>query len=205
MSVSVTESVNIEVLKGRFPTELINPFGEVVVVPSKHFQRGWESSLESQGHRVFVGDYDGEAAFLVRIDKSKPRNVEGKLALSLESTRADASANSDAQAEASSSKAGGRHWTLEETQKLKEMLEQNVNVEEIAKALGRTVNSVERKIHRLKMKPVGSEPIPQPDLNPAISEDVVKELLMAASELYPRFRHACRVILDEASKLLGGE
>jgi len=73
MSVSVTESVNIEVLKERFPSEIINPYGEVLVILSRLFQRGWESTLESQGHRVFVGDYNGEATFFVKLEKSKEK------------------------------------------------------------------------------------------------------------------------------------
>jgi len=91
MSVNITESVNIEVLKERVPAELVNPFGQVVVIPSRMFQRGWEPILESQGHRVFVGNYEGEAAFLVRVDKAKPRNVESK---PLNPSKADTSVNS---------------------------------------------------------------------------------------------------------------
>lgn len=71
--------ISFEVLRERSPGEIINLFGEVLVIPSRLFQRGWELELEAQGHRVYEGDYNGEAAFLVRADETKPRlNVESQ-------------------------------------------------------------------------------------------------------------------------------
>jgi len=180
MSVSVTESVNIEVLKERFPSEIINPYGEVLVILSRLFQRGWESTLESQGHRVFVGDYNGEATFFVKLEKSKEKVV------TYLHKRND--------------------WTEEEKVRLVELVKAGKNWKQIGEALARSSGAVKVKFQGMQ-KNAGSKPATASNVPNSVvnDEDMVKELLAAASELYPKYRHACRFLLLETSKLLGGE
>ena len=62
----MSEPPLIEVLKGRFPSEIINPYGEVLVVPSRLFQPGWEAELKRQGFKVYTSSFNGEACFFVK-------------------------------------------------------------------------------------------------------------------------------------------
>ncbi|MFX0210245.1 MAG: hypothetical protein ACFFDT_29970 [Candidatus Hodarchaeota archaeon] len=50
----MSETVSIEALKEEFSVETINPFGKVVVIPSRQFQPHWESELQRQGFKVFA-------------------------------------------------------------------------------------------------------------------------------------------------------
>lgn len=200
----MSETISFEVLRERFPSEIINPFGEVLVIPSRLFQRGWESTLESQGHRVYANSFNGESCFLVRVDKAEPRNVAYAKPENVSMDTKPSKAKEDR----------WKRWTTKETQRLQDMLRQGLGVDEIAEALERTRFSVERKIQRLRKKGFNlpelesGVPITRPSVtpNPVTAEDhVVKELLAAASELYPRYRHACRFLLLETTRMLEHE
>jgi len=65
-------SVLIEVLKGRFPIEIVNPYGEVLVVPSRLFQPDWEAELKRQGLKVYTSSFNGEACFFIK--QGDPKN-----------------------------------------------------------------------------------------------------------------------------------
>jgi len=67
--------VLIEELKEKFSVEKVEPYGDVIVVPSREFQSDWEPTLEGEGHRVFSNSYNGELVFLIRLSKSKPKSV----------------------------------------------------------------------------------------------------------------------------------
>lgn len=212
----MSETVSFEVLRERFPSETINPFGEVLVIPSRRFQRGWERTLEGEGHRVFMGSYNGEVAFLVRVNKGEPRKVENPILHRRIEPRQNAN-STEVTTVTSAVKRGAvdtyKRWTSREIKRLKEMLEQGLDVKEIAKTLDRTVASVVRKTQRLRKKgfdlPVTESgavtppsPAPSP-VTPRVDEDpLIKELLAAASELYPKYRHACRFLLLETSKMI---
>jgi len=202
----MSETVSVEALKEHFPPQNVEPYGSVLIIPNRMFKRGWELDLEAQGHRVFATSYNGESSFLVRLDKGEPRNVESKHEKA--PTLVVNSPNATRMANSSKDKAEWKRWTEQEERKLLEMVEAGHDFEKIGVALDRSGKAVKRKLVRMKgkdLKPVGFEPVAtvSGDLNPIASpEDHVKELLAAASELYPRYRHACRFLLLETSKLL---
>lgn len=66
----------VESLKQRFKVEKIQPYGQVIPVPSKLFDPSWEATLESQGHRVYVNAMNGEPFCFVSVRKGKPRHVD---------------------------------------------------------------------------------------------------------------------------------
>jgi len=177
----MSETISIEILKERFPSEIVNPYGEVLVIPSRLFQREWESDLEVQGYKVYAGSYNGESTFFVRPHKAEPKSIE----------------------KASSSKAEWKRWTLEDVQRLKDLLSQNLPIEEIAKTLDRTTASVERKIQRLGLIQQRFEPTTKTEPNLVVSdEDHIRELLQATLQLFPKFPYACHVLLREATSKL---
>jgi len=191
----MSEAVSVEALKEHFPPQNLEPYGPVLIIPNRMFKRGWELELEAQGHRVFATSYNGESSFLVRLDKGEPRNVESK-----HEKAPTPLANS------SKAKDWWKRWTSEEIQRLQEMLKQGLGVDRIAKELERTEHSVQRKIQRLQLK-AGPKPATTQataisrDVSPILNtdENVVKELLEASLQLYPRYRHACQILLSEAT------
>jgi len=204
----MSETVSVETLKEHFPPQTLEPYGPVLIIPNRMFKRGWELELEAQGHRVFATSYNGESSFLVRLDKGQPRNVESKHekapTVSVNSPNAASITNSSK----AKDKAEWKRWTKDEESKLLEMVEAGHDFEKIGVALDRSGKAVKRKLVRMKgkdLKPVEIEPVAavSGDLNPIASpEDHVRELLAAASELYPKYRVACRFLLLETSKLL---
>jgi len=65
----------VESLRQRFRTEKIEPYGQVISVPSKLFESSWETTLEAMGHRVFVNAMNGEPFCFVSVRKGEPRQV----------------------------------------------------------------------------------------------------------------------------------
>jgi len=62
-----------------FPKRDHQPLWRRPRIPSRLFQHGWEHVLEGQVYRVFTGDYNAEAEFLMCLNKAEPRlNVESK-------------------------------------------------------------------------------------------------------------------------------
>jgi len=50
----MSEPVSIEVLKERFSSEIVNPFGEVLFIPNRLFHRELETVLEAQSRKFFL-------------------------------------------------------------------------------------------------------------------------------------------------------
>jgi len=201
----MSETVSVEALKEHFPPQNVEPYGSVLIIPNRMFKRGWELDLEAQGHRVFATSYNGESSFLVRLDKGEPRNVESKHEKVPTPPANSPNVTSITNSSKAKDKAEWKRWTEQEERKLLEMVEAGHDFNKIGVALDRSGKAVKRKLVRMKgehLKPVEIEPVAtvSGDLNPVASdEDHIKELLAAASELYPRFRHACQILLSEAT------
>jgi len=210
----MSETVSVEALKEHFPPQVLEPYGQVLIIPNRMFKRGWELELEAQGHRVFATSYNGESSFLVRLDKGAPRNqnsnqpkpVENKLTNEPSSEKLVIPTGT----EKPIVKGRKKPWTLEEEDRLKVMLKKGMSQRAIGECLGRSRVSIQGKVQRMSLVEVRLEPTkttetdttPNPltvDKDPVVEGDVVKELLEATSLLYPKYRYACKVLLSEAA------
>jgi len=192
MSVTVTEPVNIEVLKERFPSETINPYGEVLVVPTRLFQAGWEASLKAQGFKTFATDYNRESVFLIQLNKPKPTDTAAAIANPLV-------------------RAPKRIWTDEDEAILKELYcAQGLPLEAIASKLGRSKTSIAGKVQQMRLfrlrpnSEVSVLTILPPNISisksePILTDSLVKEYLACVSELFPRYRNVCVLLLKQAT------
>ena len=65
-----------ESLKQRFKTKKVQPYGKVILVPSKLFDPSWEATLEAEGHKVFVNAMNGQPFCFISVRKNKPRHAD---------------------------------------------------------------------------------------------------------------------------------
>lgn len=169
-------------LQQQFPTKTIQPYGKVLVIPSKLYENEWEAQLEAEGYKTFSQTWNGELSVFIPIEKSG----------TIEKT------NSKFR----------KRWTLEEANKLKEFFDMGLGPSEIAHKLDRTRGSILGKMQRLELQRFTTTPAQSTDtseLSITIGDDVVKEFLACVSELYPRYRHVCAFLLKEASNTILGE
>jgi len=114
-----------------------------------------------------------------------------------------------------------KRWTKEEEQIILDMTKEGHAQRDIANKLGRSLNSVLNHLQvmrgqRNKGKWLDIEKsdllMPKTDLQgpsnpksdpPTQNNDVFKELLIVASQLYPNYKSVIRILLNEASKGLG--
>jgi len=177
----------IEVLKQRFGIENVDVFGECVVVPSRFFLPNWEKELKSQGFSVYTNSFNGAAAFFIRLNKTKNNSVSEKPVVSTEKPIV---------------KGKKRFWTKEEEEQLKDMVQRGLRNRDIAKALGRSKIAIQGKVTHMGLVGARLEPAtiitaPNPVLH--VEDDVVKEYLACVSELYPRYRNVCVLLLKQAT------
>lgn len=55
-----------EELSQTFPSEVIEPYGEVLVVPCKSFKNEWRSQLEAEGVQIYTNSFMGQVCFFLR-------------------------------------------------------------------------------------------------------------------------------------------
>jgi len=55
-----------EELSETFPAEVVEPYGEVLVVPAKAFKPEWRSMLEAEGVQIYTNAYRGQVCFFLR-------------------------------------------------------------------------------------------------------------------------------------------
>ena len=55
-----------EELSATFPAEIIEPYGEVLIVPVKAFKPEWRSMLEAEGVQIYTNAYRGQVCFFLR-------------------------------------------------------------------------------------------------------------------------------------------
>jgi hypothetical protein len=55
-----------EELSETFPAEVVEPYGEVLIVPVKAFKPEWRSMLEAEGVQIYTNAYRGQVCFFLR-------------------------------------------------------------------------------------------------------------------------------------------
>jgi hypothetical protein len=55
-----------EELSETFPAEVVEPYGEVLVVPVKAFKPEWRSMLEAEGVQIYTNAFRGQVCFFLR-------------------------------------------------------------------------------------------------------------------------------------------
>ena len=55
-----------EELSETFPAEIVEPYGEVLIVPAKAFKPEWRSMLEAEGVQIYTNAYRGQVCFFLR-------------------------------------------------------------------------------------------------------------------------------------------
>jgi hypothetical protein len=131
-----------EEIKKSFPEEELELYGLCLVVPSKAFDRSWESKLETESVKVFSSSYGNQACFFLR--KSQAKRTE-EAALPPEGLTSDSG-------EPQISPQTQKHhnsWTSENIELLKELYGKGTPVQEIAAKLGRTLNSCYKMAYKL--------------------------------------------------------
>jgi len=77
-----------EELSEKFPTQVVNPYGLVVIIPSKQFKNEWKERLEVERIKIFMSNYGTQACFMLKrkrkqtqaspvIEQSSVQKVEG--------------------------------------------------------------------------------------------------------------------------------
>lgn len=164
-----------------FSTEVVNPYGEVLIIPSNQFKNEWQEKLEAEGIQTFMSNYGNQACFLLRkkkqsqassvIEKSPVQKVEGDSKPSL----------------------AKKKLTPEETARVKQLYDQRLSGKEIAKKLGCSIQTIGGVIRHYKKSKEKHEETKSKSNDP----EIVKELLSACSLLYPSHREACLFLLKE--------
>ena len=184
-----------EQLKQSYLNEIVQPYGEVVVVPTRAFQNEWKEQLEAEGIKIFSSSYGMQSAFFLRKASATEKSSIQQVA------RQD---NPEKQVKEK------KPWTSEERNKLKELLSQGLSAKEIAARLGKSVWQVGGAIRYLpritplpKSRSSSTEKTnPQLELDNPADADLVKEYLSAISLLYPSHRRVCRLLLREAANVM---
>jgi len=55
-----------EELSETFPAEVVEPYGEVLIVPVKAFKPEWRSMLEAEGVQIYTNAFRGQVCFFLR-------------------------------------------------------------------------------------------------------------------------------------------
>jgi len=172
-----------ERLKEVWPSEVVEPFGEVLIIPTKAFKSEWKTKLESESVKVFVSNYGRESCFFLR---KKPNNE----------------AENQIKAETQPIKRKRRKWSSEEIEDLQRLRNEGLPHREIAKHFSRSVHAINHKLLELEKTENPKIKQDKPSIetkNCSLEDDVVKEILEACSLLYPTHKNACAFLLREAS------
>jgi len=171
-------------LQETYPTENLQPYGLITIVPAKAFKDEWKEKLEAEDVKIYTNNYGSQVCFFLKKTEQKP--IEAK-------------------SEKKPLKIG--FWTLEEETTFKELYSQGLSVKQIAERLNRSVFVVAAKVRYLKPqirkeKPEEAKPktkdkeVADPS---SLNDDVVKEFLEASALLYPSHKTACAFLLKAAS------
>lgn len=169
----------LDELRSAWPCEVVAPYGEVLIIPSKSFRREWDQQLKSEGHRTYMQGFNGETCVFVKVEKQAVTPIERR--------------------------AKKRPWTSQDDSRLKELHGQDLTAREIGAELDRTKVAVLHRIKRLGLRSVEhSKSTATATLGPAnMGDDVFKEFLSAVNVLFPSHRVVCSYLLRElASKIM---
>lgn len=166
-----------EELCEKFPTKVVNPFGEVLIIPSRAFKNEWKERLEAERIKTFMSNYGSQACFMLRRKKKhQPSPVIEQSPV--QKVEADSKPSPVKEK---------KPLTPEETATIKQLHQEGLCGKEIAKKLGcsiQTIGGVIRHLPKLKEKQSNDH-------------DIVKELLSACNLLFPSHTRTCLVLLEE--------
>jgi len=63
---SLTSTSLFTQLEETWPVEVVEPYGEVLVIPSKAFKPEWKTQLENENVRIYAQGYRGETCFFLK-------------------------------------------------------------------------------------------------------------------------------------------
>ena len=170
-----------EELSQAFSLVEVEPYGRVLVVPSKAFRQEWLPRLERENVKVYSGAHDGQACFFLKTETvqepSKPLSLENASRLSA--------------------------WTGEETEALLKLRSEGLTFEEIGRRLGKTEGACYSKWKRLTQRQQPKPKLVAERQQPTMEEDAVQELIEALNMLYPKHKRVCLFLLKHASEVIG--
>lgn len=161
-----------------FSTQVVNPYGQVVIVPSKQFKNEWKEKLEAEGIQTFMSNYGNQACFLLRKKKqSQASSVIEKSPVEGDSKPSPVKEK--------------KPLTPEQRATIKQLHQEGISGKEIAKKVGCSIQSIGGVIRHLpKLKEKHGE-IKSNDLA------IIREFLSAIDVLLPSHARTCLVLLEE--------
>ena len=163
-----------EKLSRSFSLVEVEPYGRVLVVPSKEFRQEWLQQLQREGVKVYSGAYGSQACFFLKAD-NEARAVET----------------------AQNSEKTSQSWTKEEVETLLKLKGEGLSYSEIAKRLGKTAGACYSKWKRLRHNQQTSHCEKKQS-----TQDAVQEFIEALSMLYPKHRRICLFLLKHAGEVV---
>ncbi|MGB9693220.1 MAG: hypothetical protein ACPLYF_00085 [Fervidobacterium sp.] len=167
-----------EELSQSFPSEVVSPFGEVLIIPCKVFKTEWKPKLESEGVKIFVQAFKGESCFFLRKHSQNEADSQNKAEVEVQPLKWKPRKFPE--------------WTEQELAYARKLRSEGLSYRKIAAKLNKSAHSVFKKLKELEKQNVTN-------MNDV---DVVKEFLSAASVLYPSHKRACKLLLEQAAKSL---
>lgn len=139
-------------LQETYPTEIVEPYGEVMIIPAKVFKPEWKERLEAEGVKTYVTSHAGQACFFLRKVEQKQSQASSAIeesSISVEQMRLSKGRQDNTEEKKEPETDSKRPWTLEERETLRQLWTQKVSIEEISKKLGRSVFSIGAGIRHL--------------------------------------------------------
>ena len=200
-----------EELSQHFSLVEVEPYGRVLVVPSKAFRQEWLPQLEGESVKVYSGAHDGQACFFLKAVSGEGCVSEsGEMVKSVKWLKTPHTAEKVQEPSQPLSLENASmlpaSWTKEETEALLKLRSEGLTFEEIGKRLGKTEGACYAKWARLAKK---QQPKPKLEVERQPAEkqeaDAVRELIDALNMLYPKHRKVCMFLLKHASEVIGSE
>jgi len=205
-------------LQETYPTKTVEPYGEVIVVPSRAFKDSWKEQLEHEGVKTYVTGYGGQTCFFLRkmpqsqasaAEESPEQKPQQSSSLQEEPSTQTKPVTESEPSPATAKKKNWKPWSLEDRQVLKELVQKGVPIEEIAKRLDRSTFSIGAELrhimpNRKPAKPKKKEDPKaiEPAAQPSPDDSLIKEFLEAASQLYPQHRRASAFLLKQVAAMM---
>ncbi len=175
-----------EQLAENFPEELTD-FGLCLLVPVSAFRPEWNEQLRSEGVKVFQQSYNGRMFFFLKKPDSQSVEAQPKLEPSKQPL-----------------KPKRFEWNEEIAGIVEQLRRQGLSHRKIAlklKEMGFNVSptTIHRKLRRLIQK------VRNDDKDSLTVMDSLGELISVLNLLYPKYRLACKVLLQNFQVFLEGE
>jgi len=202
-----------EELSETFPAEVVEPYGEVLIVPAKAFKPEWRSMLEAEGVQIYTNAYRGQVCFFLR-KKASNQAVQEKPQPNVE-TVVSTSPNSTPKTNVVSAETTSSN--VEDA--VVQLVEQGLDFKEIQQRLGLTsgrlmgvFSSLSRKgvlqklgwvPERRKRKPSTREAkveLAKPSLN--TSSLSVREMLQASLKILDEHPRVAKFLLEKCVEAL---